>query len=177
MTFKTCIRLAVCMVLFAALGFSQAAAPTLTSTASTAAIAPLPVHALFAGVGISTGLPAQHAVGSAAYLQQADTNLYAFARYDILGINKKPFSLQTVVTAGACEVTHQFGTVFFVGACLDGGTAVSGGNIGGAIGADGLAGIRFGSKKNFGFVVMGGVVKTALSSNVTPIRAGFVYGF
>lgn len=139
-------------------------------------VAQLPAHALFVGAGFNSSLPDQRPVGSAAYLQQINGNVFGFARYDILGVTKKPYALQTVVTAGACEILHQYKS-FFVGACLDGGTAVAGTSIGGAIGADGITGIRFGRKKNWGFVIQGGTVKTALSSSVNPIRAGFVYGF
>lgn len=138
--------------------------------------AALPAHALFLGAGFNSSLPDQRPVGAAAYIQQISGNVFGFVRYDILGVTTKPYGLQTVVTAGACEVLHQIGA-FFLGACLDGGTAVAGTNIGGAIGADGVAGIRFGKKKNWGFLVMGGQMKTALSSSVNPIRAGFVYGF
>lgn len=137
--------------------------------------APLPTDAIFAGAGMGTGVP-QHAVGSAAYLHLVSKDTYMFARYDIVGLNKKPFGIQTVVTAGACQILRTYGPVF-LGACLDGGTAVAGQNIGGAIGADGTAGIRFGKKKNWAFVVQGGILKTALSSSINPIRAGFLYGW
>lgn len=136
---------------------------------------PFPTDAIFLGAGVGTGTP-QHAVGSTAYLHLVTKDTYMFARYDVLGINKKPFGVQTVVTAGACQILRTYGPVF-LGACLDGGTAVAGTNIGGAIGADGTAGLRFGKKKNWAFVVQGGIVKTALSSAVNPIRAGFLYGW
>lgn len=147
-------------------------APLIAQTAPAA----LPTHALFLGAGFNSSLPDQRPVGAAAYIQQVSGNVFGFVRYDILGVTKKPYGLQTVVTAGACEILHQMGPVF-TGACLDGGTAVAGTNIGGAIGADGMLGVRFGKKKNFAFLIQGGVVKTALSSSVNPIRAGFVYGF
>lgn len=140
------------------------------------AIPALPTDAIFVGAGLNSSLPQQRPVGSAAYLHELSSNTYMFARYDILGITKKPYAIQTVTTAGVCQIMRQLGPVF-LGECLDGGTAVSGTNIGGSIGADGLAGIRFGKKKNWGFVVMGGIVKTALSGAVSPIRLGFVYGW
>ena len=159
------MKLTILLLLAAASAFSQAAP------------APLPTNAIFAGAGLSpTTSGAQHAVGTAGYLTQVATNVYAFARYDILGLNKKPLSMQTVVTAGACEVLHQVGPVI-LGGCLDGGTAVAGSNIGGAIGADALAGIRFSKKKNLALVAQGGILKTALGQAVNPVRAVFVYGW
>lgn len=155
-----------CIVLFVSAGFAQTSTPA------------LPTDAIFAGAGLApTGTgAAEHAVGTAGYLHQVGPTTYAFARYDILGLNRKPVGLQTVVTAGACEILHQI-KIVFTGGCLDGGTAVAGTNIGGAIGADAMIGVRFGHNKNFAFVVQGGVMKSALGQSVNPIRAVFVYGW
>lgn len=150
--------------------------PPTAPTTTTSTPPPLPVHALFFGAGFNTSTATQRPVGVAAYLQQVSSTTYAFARYDLLGVNKNPYGIQTVVTAGVCEVLHQFGP-FFTAACLDGGTTVAGTNVGGAIGADGTLGFRFTKSGNWGFAVQGGIVKTALSSSVNPIRAGFFYGF
>lgn len=160
------VRICAALLLLAAFLAAQTAEP------------PLPANAIFAGAGLApsgTG-NAEHAVGTAGYLTRVASNTYAFARYDILGLNKKPVGLQTVVTAGACEILHQIGPVF-LGGCLDGGTAVAGANIGGAIGADATAGIRFGTTQRWAFVIQGGVMKTALGQAVNPIRAVFVYGW
>lgn len=161
------MKLLVCLSLFlASLAGAQTTEPV------------LPTNAIFAGAGIgpTSGSGAQHAVGTAGYLHQVATNVYAFARYDILGLNKKPLGVQTVVTAGACEILHQIGPVV-LGGCLDGGTAVAGSNIGGALGADALAAIRFGKSKNWAFALQGGVMKTALGQAVNPVRAVLVYGW
>src|SRR5579872_3437702 len=70
---------------------------------------PLPTDAIFIGAGFNSSLPDQRPVCSAAWLHLVSGNVYMFARYDILGVTRKPYSMQTVVTAGACEILHRIG--------------------------------------------------------------------
>lgn len=161
------------LVLFTGCAFAQAP----VTPPAPALPAALPTDFVFLGAGLNTSVPSNRAVGAFAWGHQISSNMYTFTRADMVGVSKKPFAIQTVLTAGVCDITHQIGAHIFLGGCLDGGTAVEGGNIGGAIGADGLAGYRFGKNGNLAAVVMGGIVKTALSSAVTPIRAGVVYGW
>jgi hypothetical protein len=168
------MKLTFLVLLVCVFAFSQTPAPPVPPPATTSI---LPDSGIFLGVGLGpTSGTATHLVGTGGYLKKISGNTYTFARYDILGLNKKPVSLQTVVTAGICNVMYQYGKVF-AGACLDGGTAVSGQNIGGAIGSDGLAGVRLGKSGSRAIVIMGGIMKTALGQAVNPVRAVFVYTF
>ena len=177
--FTKLLALLFVLFVFAVFGFGQTAttatlptAPVVLSTSTVTGLAPLPSNAIFLGVGASTGKPA----GSFAYLHLMGGSTYGFARYDIVGIDKRTHAIATVATVGICDVILQAGP-FFLGGCVDGGTAISNVNVGGAGGADGLAGFRFGKNKNIAFAAMGGVLKTSLSTVITPLRAGFVYGW